>query len=62
MVKYAKFVDSDFSYKELKRLLEQELERGLTELEDRKIKWFADCEYETVGVFFDIFKEISKNN
>lgn len=58
MVKYSKYIDGDLAYKELKELLEKRLCRELTELEDHKIKWHSDCEYETVGVFMDIFKRI----
>lgn len=57
---YSNFINEDNAYKEMKKLLEQRLARDLTELENRKIKWFANCEYETVGVFFDLFNEISK--
>jgi predicted house-cleaning noncanonical NTP pyrophosphatase (MazG superfamily) len=56
---YSRFVSKEAAYKEMKKLLEQKLGRELTELEDRKINWFADCEYETVGVFVDLFKELS---
>jgi hypothetical protein len=58
-VKYSRFVSEEVAYKEMKELLEQKLDRELTELEDKKIKWFADCEYETIGVFVDLFKELS---
>lgn len=57
---YSRFIDENSAYKEIKSLLEQRLGRALTELEDRKIKWFADEEYETVGVFFDLFDELSR--
>lgn len=57
---YSNFINEDNAYKEMKKLLEQRLARDLTELENRKIKWFANCEYETVGVFFDLFNEISQ--
>ena len=57
---YSRFISKENAYKEMKELLEQKLGRDLTDLEDRKIKWFADCEYETVGVFFDLFVELSK--
>ncbi|WP_430510729.1 hypothetical protein [Gottfriedia solisilvae] len=56
---YSRFIKQEDAYKELKELLESRLKRDLTETEDRSIKWFADCEYETVGIFYDLFKELS---
>ncbi|WP_243292849.1 hypothetical protein [Bacillus sp. FJAT-47783] len=57
---YSRFVSKEKAYREMKELLEQRLGRELTELEDRKIQWFADCEYETIGVFVDLFIELSE--
>lgn len=57
---YSRFIDEASSYRELKDLLEQMLGRDLTDLEDRKIRWFAGCEYDTIGVFVDLFNELKK--
>lgn len=58
MNNYSKCIDEKVAFKEMKHVLEQKLGRNLTALEERKIKWLADCEYETIGVFVDLFKEI----
>lgn len=58
MLKYAKYIDSDIAYTEMKEVLETKLGRELTSLEERKIKWLADGEYETIGVILDLFKEL----
>lgn len=57
---YSRFVDENVAYEEMKDLLEQRLGRELTELEDKSIKWFGDCDYKTVGVFYEFFDEISR--
>ena len=59
MKNYKRFIDEEIAYKELKESLEKALGRQLTELEDRKMNWLARDEYETIGVFVDIFKELS---
>ncbi|MRD40203.1 hypothetical protein GH882_30725, partial [Bacillus thuringiensis] len=46
---YSRFVDENVAYEEMKDLLEQRLGRKLTELEDKSVKWFGDCDYKTVG-------------
>lgn len=57
---YSRFIDKNVAYEEMKDLLEQRLDRKLTELEDKTIRWFGDCDYETVGVFYELFDEISR--
>ncbi|PFV20975.1 hypothetical protein COK97_14220 [Bacillus cereus] len=57
---YSRFVEGSVAYEEMKNLLEQRLDRKLTELEDESIKWFGDCDYRTVGVFYGLFDEISR--
>ena len=59
MSEYGKYNDPKFSYNELKNVLETPLERQLTDLEERKIKWLADGEYDTIGVFVDLFQELA---
>lgn len=43
------------------RVLTKGLKRPLTEQELRTIVWLSDCEYETVGVITDLFKELVEN-
>lgn len=57
---FSKFIDKNEAYEETKGLLEQRLGRKLTESEDKIIKWFGDCDYETVRVFYELFDEISR--
>ncbi|HDR4948300.1 TPA: hypothetical protein QCR51_004888 [Bacillus cereus] len=57
---YSRFVDENVAYEEMKNLLEQRLGRKLTELEDENIKYFGNCDYRTVGVFYGLFDEISR--
>jgi len=59
MSEYGKYNDPKASYNVLKGMLENSLERQLTELEERKIKWLADGEYDTIGVFVDLFQELA---
>ncbi len=59
MSAYGKYNDPKVSYNVLKGMLEPSLERQLTELEERKIKWLADGEYDTMGVFVDLFQELA---
>lgn len=57
---YSRFVDATKSYNEMKTLLVNRLGRELTEQEDRKIKWLADGEYDTIGVLLNLFDELSR--
>ncbi|KAB2502340.1 hypothetical protein F8158_00060 [Bacillus cereus] len=57
---YSRFVDVNVAYEEMKDLLEQRLGRKLTELEDKSIEWFCNCDYKTVGVFYELFSEVSR--
>jgi len=59
MSEYGKYNDPKTSYNVLKGMLEASLERQLTNLEERKIKWLADGEYDTIGVFVDLFQELA---
>ncbi len=59
MSEYGKYNDSTANYNVLKGMLETSLERQLTDLEERKIKWLADGEYDTIGVFVDLFQELA---
>lgn len=45
---------------EMINVLEKGLGRSLTGQEVKTIYWLGDCEYETVGVLLDFFKELSK--
>lgn len=58
MTKYSKYIDENVAFDELVDVLKKGLERDLTELEMRKMKWFSDCDYETIGVFIDLLKEL----
>lgn len=60
MKDYSLFLDPEEAYLEIKLLLISRLDRQLTDLEERKLKWLSDCEYETIGVIFDLFKELSE--
>lgn len=58
--KYARFLDTDTAYKEMKELLEQRLGRELTEKERSTINWLAEGDHQTTGVIVDLFDELSK--
>lgn len=62
MKDYSRFIDEKFAYREMKTLLEDRLGRELTPTEDSNILWLSDCDYETVGILFDIFKELGGCN
>lgn len=52
--------DSDVNRNEMINVLERGLGRDLTGQEVRTIYWLGDCDYPTVGVLLDLFKELSK--
>ncbi len=62
MKDHSVFIDEEFAYDKIKTLLEELLGRPLTPLEDRNVLWLSDCDYETVGVFFELFKELGGHN
>lgn len=62
MGNYEKFIDQKVAQKELHRTLREGLGRELKEVEIRTVTWLADCEYHTIGVINDFFKNCRKNS
>ncbi|UOR10273.1 hypothetical protein [Halobacillus amylolyticus] len=58
--KYKRFIEEDTAFKDYENLFEAYLARELTTLEKRKIQWLAESEYETVGVIYDLIKELAE--
>lgn len=58
MSKQYQFVDPEVTAIEMVEVLVKGLERSLTSQEVRKINWLSNDEYETRGVFLDLFKEL----
>lgn len=52
--------DSDKVRMEIVQVLEKGLGRSLTGQELYVAYWLGDCEFETVGVLLDIFKELAE--
>lgn len=55
------YLDEEFAYKELRRCAERALKRYLRPIEERKLRWLARMDCETIEVFVELFKEMQED-
>lgn len=54
-----KYLDEQLAFDALKQAVESAVQRELTEIELRYIKWLTTMDYETIGVFVKLFTDAS---
>ena len=56
-----RYIDEQYSFDALQNAVQSAVDRELTEVELRYIKWLCKMDYETIDTFVKLFKDAAKN-